>query len=249
MLKKLDSIFSKYRSYPFIHTHKDFVVDQNPVRFHIKNPVERFRLQKWGWEKELIVDLLAALKPNDVLYDIGASVGALSIPSAQKANLGKVISFEPDPENVASLRGNFELNGITNYQIMECAVGDEEGELELFTAGSGGFSPSLRKVNGISTTVKVPIKTIDGLLAAKAIPPPTVVKIDIEGAEMICLKGMDKLLSSNDKPRLIIFEVHPDFLPAFNTNVTEVLRFVIEKGYQFQSLETRAGQILCKITA
>jgi FkbM family methyltransferase len=249
MLKKLDSIFSKYRSYPFIHTHRDFIVDKKPVRFHIKNPVERFRLQKWGWEKDLIVDLLAVLKPDDVLYDIGASVGALSIPSAQKVKLGKVISFEPDPENVASLRGNYELNDIKNYQIMECAVGEEEGELELFTAGSNGFSPSLRKVNGISTSLKVPIKTIDGLLADKSIPPPTVVKIDIEGAEMMCFKGMAKLLSGPNKPRLIIFEIHPDFLPAFNTSVTEILRFVLDKNYQIERLETRAHQILCKIIA
>lgn len=249
MLKKLDSIFSKYRSYPFIHTHRDFVVDKNPVRFHIKNPVERFRLQKWGWEKELIVDLIGVLNPNDVLYDIGASVGAVSIPAAQKVKHGQVISFEPDPENVESLRGNFQLNNIENYQIMNCAVGEEEGEMELFTEGSNGFSPSLRKVNGIASSLKVPIKTIDDLIDKGTIPPPTVIKMDIEGAEMMGFKGMSRLLDSPNKPRLIIFEIHPDFLPSFNTSVTEILRFVLDKNYKIESLETRSHQILCKIVS
>ncbi len=249
MLKKLDSIFSKYRSYPFIYTHDDFIVDQNPVRFHIKNPVERFRLQKWGWEKDLILDMIAVLKPNDILYDIGASVGALSIPAAQKVKQGKVISFEPDSENVESLRNNFVLNGIENFQILHCAVGEVEGEMELFTEGSKGFSPSLRQVNGISTFKKVEIKTIDNLIANNVIPSPNVIKMDIEGAEMMGFKGMSNLLSGSNKPRLIVFEIHPGFLPAFNTNVTEILRFVLDKNYQIGSLETRSGQILCKIIA
>ncbi|MBK8567759.1 MAG: FkbM family methyltransferase [Saprospiraceae bacterium] len=249
MLKKLDSIFSKIRPYPYIHVHSNFVIDKTPVKFHIKNPVERFRLQKWGWEKDLIVDLIAALRPDDVLYDIGASVGAVSVTAAQKAKIGKVISFEPDPENAASLRANFELNGISNFQIMQCAVGEEEGEMELFTEGSNGFSPSLRKVNGISSSVKVPINTIDSLVAKGIIPSATVIKMDIEGAEMMGFKGMDKLLSGSPKPRLIVFEIHPEFLPAFNTNVTEILKFLIDRGYKFDSLETRSHQILCWASA
>lgn len=249
MRKALENLIGKYQSYPYIHTHRDFIIDSRPVRFNINNKMERFRLQKWGWEKQLIINTIKALRAGDIFYDIGSSVGALSITAAMKLTAGQVISFEPDPENVESLKNNFLLNKLSNYKIIPCAVGDTEGELELFTEGSRGFSPSLRQVNGIQSSIKAKIITIDGLLETQEIPLPDVMKIDIEGAEMLALKGMSHLLSSPDRPRLIVLEIHPKFLPAFDTNVTEIFRFVLDKNYQIDWMESRSDQILCRLTA
>ena len=249
MRKTLENLLGKYRPYPYVHTHRDFIIDNRPVRFNINNKMERFRLQKWGWEKQLVADTVEALLPTEIFYDIGSSVGALSITAAMKLTARQVISFEPDPENVESLKNNFLLNKLSNYKIIPCAVGDTEGELELFTEGSQGFSPSLRQVNGIQTSIKTKIVTIDGLLKKREVPSPNVVKIDIEGAELMALKGMSQLLSSPDRPRMIVLEIHPKFLPAFDTNVTEIFRFVLDKNYQIDWMESRSDQILCRLTA
>ncbi|TAK34973.1 MAG: FkbM family methyltransferase [Saprospiraceae bacterium] len=249
MRKRLEKIFGKFHSYPYIHTHHNFKVGGQKVQFHINNPVERFRLQNWGWEKALILDALTLSKEGDIFYDIGASVGAISIPVGMKIKPGRVISFEPDPENAASLRGNFLLNKVEGFKIIPCAVADSAGEMQLFTQGSNGWSPSLRQVNGIQSSIPVKIVTVDGLLQTGEIPPPNVMKIDIEGAEMLALKGMSNLLSGADKPRLIILEIHPKFLPAFDTNVTEIFRFVLDRNFKIDWMESRSDQILCKLTA
>ncbi|MFQ5447047.1 MAG: FkbM family methyltransferase, partial [Saprospiraceae bacterium] len=102
---------------------------------------------------------------------------------------------------------------------------------------------------GIQSSIKAKIITIDGLLETQEIPLPDVMKIDIEGAEMLALKGMSHLLSSPDRPRLIVLEIHPKFLPAFDTNVTEIFRFVLDKNYQIDWMESRSDQILCRLTA
>ncbi len=243
MNKSLKKILNKFR-YPFTCSHGDLVAGKT-IRFHVNNPVEMFRLQKLGGEKDQLEALLALLRNDDVLYDIGSSVGAWSIPAAAKTNSGRVISFEPDPENRQRLLANYELNGLTNFQIMPIAVGDKPGELELFTAGSYAASPSLKPVNKISTSIKVKIETVDDLIGRKEIPPPTVVKIDIEGAEMMALQGMSSLLRSDKKPRALVLELHPLYLPAFDTNLTDIFKFLIEHNYQIAELASREDQVIC----
>jgi FkbM family methyltransferase len=244
MMKKfLKKMLNNFR-YPYICAHPA-LVNGKPIRFHINNPVEKFRLQKLGGEKEQLQDFLAQLKEDDVLYDIGASVGAWSIPAAMKLPKGTVISFEPDPENQDRLENNFRLNRLENFRILPVAVGDKPGEMELFTAGAYAASPSLRPVNNISTSIKVKIETIDALLTEGKIPRPTVVKIDIEGAEMMAIKGMANLLASAHKPRVLELELHPKFLPSFGTNLTEIFQFLMDKGYLLSSLTSRDDQVIC----
>ena len=243
MKKIAKKIYHKIR-YPYICSHAG-LVNGKTIRFHINNPVEKFRLQKLGGEKDQLEGLLGLLREDDVFYDIGASVGAWSIPAALRAGKGTVVSFEPDPENMDRLKHNYELNGIANYQLLPVAVGDKAGELELFTAGAYAASPSLRPVNNISTSRKVKIETIDGLISEKKIPLPSVIKIDIEGAEMMALKGMSNLLASAQKPRVIWLELHPLFLPSFDTNLTEIFGFLIGKGYQINQFIPREDQVIC----
>lgn len=243
MKKTLKKILNRFR-YPYICTHEGLVAGRS-IRFHVNNPVEMYRLQQFGGEKDQLEAFLTLLRNDDVLYDIGASVGAWSIPAAAKSTAGKIISFEPDPENQKCLLANYKLNGLNNHQIMPIALGDKPGELELFTAGAYAASPSLKPVNKISSSIKVKIETVDDLLARQEIPLPTVVKIDIEGAEMMALQGMANLLRSNQKPRALVLELHPLFLPAFDTSLTAIFKFLIENDYQIAELASRDDQVIC----
>lgn len=213
--------------------------------FFINNPVEKFRLQELGGESRQLFQLLEILRPDDVLYDIGASVGAWSIPAAMKVSKGMVISFEPDPENQIRLIENFRLNGIENYRLLPTAIGDRETMMKLYTAGSYGASPSLKPVNDIKTTIEVPVRTIDNLIEEGTIPLPNVVKIDIEGAELMALRGMQKLLNSEQRPRSIVLELHPLFLPSYDADMTDVFDLLIKAGYRIGELIGREDQVIC----
>ena len=64
-------------------------------RFELTNEVERFRVLEYGAEREFLERILRLLSPGDVLYDIGACVGMLSLHAAAMGV--HVIAFEPDP--------------------------------------------------------------------------------------------------------------------------------------------------------
>ena len=245
VLHKLKHIFfpddATTTAYPYIHLEK------GNIQFHINNSIEEFRLKRWGGEKEYVQQMLSDLRPDDTFYDIGSSVGLISIFAAQRLTKGKVISFEPDPENARKLEANYQINNLKNFDIQALAVGEDTGRMDLYTSGSNGFSPSLQKVNGIDHTIKVDIESIDNLIKNKIIPYPTVVKIDIEGAEMMALKGMKNLLNSDHKPRLLFIELHPDFLPSFGTSTDEIFAFLADLDYTMVENIVRDKQVLCKL--
>jgi FkbM family methyltransferase len=228
--------------YPFTWHNAYFGVD-----FHIHNRIEKFRIMEWGGEKKYVIDLISHLNENDVFYDIGTSVGLISILAAQKLKDGKVIGFEPDPENIDRLKANFALNELHNYMALNFAIGEAKGKLKLFTKGADGFSPSLQPVNGIDSFIEVDVYALDPLISERNLPLPTVVKMDIEGAEFMALKGMRKLLTIQEKPRLLFIELHPEFLPAFNSSIEEVIQFLSELNYSIEERIERDNQVLCKL--
>ncbi len=231
-------------SFPYIYNQPEF-----NLRFKINNQIEEFRLKEWGGEKEYVSEVLGDLKKDDVFYDVGASVGLFSTIAAKVLTEGHVVSFEPDPENLKCLKENLQLNDLKNFSAQHLAVGERSGKMKLYTAGSNAFSPSLQKVNGIDSFIEVDVRSVDELLASENLPFPTVVKIDIEGAEMIALKGMFKTLSSKNRPRMLLIEIHPDFLPAFDSSPEEILEYLEKLNYSLAEKTQRENQILCKLVS
>ena len=248
-MKKLLNLFKKSKpKFPYIHE----VVDsrfQNCIKFVINNSIEEFRLAFWGHEKDYVLSIIDSLKQDDFFLDIGSSVGLISILAKAKIKNGKVYSIEPDPENISCLTENYKINNFSGYEIFPIALGDKEGKLKLYTNGSNGKSPSLEMVNGYESFKMVDVKTLDQLVEANVLEFPTVIKIDIEGAELIALKGMKNLLESTNKPRLLFIEVHPEFLQSFQSNPEEVYNFLSNTKYKIIENIKRDEQILLKLEA
>lgn len=247
LVKKVLGLEKKPQSfkYPYLVEYK-----KEKVQFEVNNHIERFRLKDFGGEEDFVRMLVGSLKRSDVFFDIGASVGLISVFAARKLKhpilpAGKVVSFEPDPENALRLRKNLEINRLKNCRVEQMAVSSEEGELTLYSDGSNANSPSLEQVNGIERGITVPAKTIDSLVESGILPYPTVVKIDIEGAEMLALQGMKALLGSGKRPRLIFVEIHPDFLPSFGTDSESIIQFIEGFGYNKSEAVERENQLLC----
>lgn len=212
--------------------------DPNGCRFEITSRVEAFRVERFGGEEEFVRQILGAVGPGDVLFDIGACVGLISIHAAKKG--ARVVSFEPDPEYAIRLKTNLALNSIS-VEHVSWAVSDRDGKATLFTDGAGGASPSLRDL-GRKGQVTVPTRAIDAALAAGEIPFPDVVKMDIEGAEILALRGMRGLLHSPRAPRVIFLELHPEFLPAFGASSDDVLALLRDAGYMIEHEARRQDQ-------
>jgi FkbM family methyltransferase len=124
------------------------------------------------------------VQPGRVFYDIGANAGFYTLLAAMRVGAGKVFAFEPVPENVDSLKRHIELNALDNVSIVQAAVSDENGSA-TFRLGNTRCDGRLSS-NG---NFKVRVLTLDALLSEKQIPPPSYIKMDIEGEEFRALLG------------------------------------------------------------
>ncbi len=215
------------RQLPKVITMRDF--DPQGVRFEATNITELHRIVSRGWEADYLGRMVAALEPDDVLYDVGANIGLVALNAASRC---RVVAFEPDPGFLGRLQRNLDLNLSATVDVLPIAISDTDAVVTLFTDGVDGTSPSLVHQRGESCAVQVQAHKLDTLLATAALPRPTVLKLDIEGAEILALRGASCLLGGETAPRLLFLEVHDSFLPGFGSSADEVLTLVRQAGYR-----------------
>jgi len=178
------------------------------------------------------------LKLGDVFYDIGANVGFFSVIGAKLVGeKGHVFAFEPVPENAVYIRTNTETNNFSNITLDQRAVSDHSGTGELLLAKySGGATISKADTPpDMKGVVPIDLVSVDDLIAQRAIQPPSLVKIDVEGAEMSVLRGMVKTIQQF-KP-ILIYEVDDGNEARFNQKQEECDEFVMDCGYTLTRLE------------
>lgn len=145
--------------------------------------------------------LASVIEPGMTCFDINANVGYYTLLFSHLAGpAGRVIAFEPLPQNVGYLRRHVRINRCNNVEILDLAVADYNGMArfaESERASMGRLSPS----GGLS----VRCATLESILSEGTISTPDVMKIDVEGAELAVLMGGRKILETA-KP--IIFSPH-----------------------------------------
>lgn len=135
------------------------------------------------------------IEPGQVVFDIGANVGYYTLlASSLVREQGKVYAFEPLPENLSYLRQHLVLNHIHNVEVIDAAVAD--------MPGTASFDPSPNRSMGHITAhgaLRVPVVSLDDLIANEHLPHPDCLKIDVEGAEVRVLQGALGILRRHPK--------------------------------------------------
>jgi FkbM family methyltransferase len=178
------------------------------------------------------------LKGGGVLYDIGANVGFFTVLGARLAGpTGLVYAFEPVPENAAYVRLNVRLNGFRNVRVIEKAVSSQSGPGELWVAEySGGAALTTTAMPpDAKTTIAIEVVSIDDLVPLRNWRLPTVVKIDVEGAEMDALKGMLRTL--REARPVVVYEIDDGKPEGFERKYHACEEFLQQAGYRVQRLE------------
>jgi len=167
---------------------------------------------------------------GECVLDIGANIGYYSILASRLVGAkGQVIAYEANPQIAEQLRLNAIENSCKNVSIYKVAVSDYCGNVSFFVAGheNKGLS-SMRDLGGeAEQKIKLPCITIDSMLAR--IPKASLVKIDVEGAELLVLKGMKELIS-RDRPS-IVFEATETFFRQMGYGLEDVEDFFRERSY------------------
>jgi FkbM family methyltransferase len=211
------------------------------VTFRTVTASEFRRVRNLMDERGTIGDLLSELRTDDVFYDIGANVGMYSCFVAKVLSEGRVVAFEPHPANTEALTENLDLNGF-DAVVRRIALSDRRGDTVLTEtspeAGAGGHSLS---PEGSGQGLHVETDTLDRTVDAADLPPPTVAKIDVEGAEGRVLEGGAEVLAA-DSCRLLYCEVHPQRLGEFGDSYRTVVRTIEELGFTTDVIDGEPGR-------
>lgn len=135
------------------------------------------------------------------IVDAGANIGLTVLEFSRRAD--RVIAIEPSPPSVARLRRNLELNGVTNVEIVEAAVGAQAGHVTFHESRSSTLSSSSMIPPKHTRSYPVSEKTLDGIWEESGRPAVTLIKLDIEGSEFDALRGAGNLIESQ-KPAILV---------------------------------------------
>lgn len=145
------------------------------------------------------------VKPGMTILDIGTNKGYFTLLSAKKMDdEGKILSFEPHPENCYWIKKSISANGYKSIKLFQIALFNKNGEVRLFEGSKSGHHSLVRNKDLGSITVQM--KKLDDVLAEQKISKVDLIKIDVEGAENQVLGGANKLLAQQS-PKLII-DIH-----------------------------------------
>ncbi|NEO36987.1 MAG: FkbM family methyltransferase [Moorea sp. SIOASIH] len=182
--------------------------------------------------------LASCLNRDHIFYDIGANIGFFTIIAAKLVgSSGQVYAFEPVPNNADIILRNVELNSFSNVTVFPQAVSDSTGTGELLlahhsggaTLATAGTPPDLRG------EMTVDLVSIDDLVSQKTLKPPTVVKIDVEGAEINVLRGMIQTIKEFQP--ILIYEVDDGNQESFKLKNKTIEMFIDSLGYKIMPLE------------
>jgi FkbM family methyltransferase len=140
------------------------------------------------------------LLAGGVFYDVGANIGFLTLIGARLVGpRGRVYAFEPVPANAALVRRNVSLNGFAQVQVVEKALGRHSGRAELALAAysGGAVLADVGTPPDAAGSISVALASIDDLVEQAGFIPPSLVKIDVEGAELEVLEGMVTTLAKH----------------------------------------------------
>ena len=187
--------------------------------------------------------LVESFLPKDgVFIDVGANQGEFSITAARVVPQGKVIAFEPVSEYRKRLLANIQLNHFENVHVVAAALGEQEGELPIYDQ-AGSFADGTRN-EGLSTLFVsasrsipveiVAVKRLDDVLKELGISRVDVIKLDIEGAEWIALRGAVKTLAIC-RP-ILILEIGRETCFGAGYTPEALVDWLIKQGYRIDKI-------------
>jgi FkbM family methyltransferase len=184
-----------------------------------------------GWYEPPTVKVISdLLRPGMTFFDVGANMGQYTL-LASGLNC-KVHSFEPAPAMFQFLSENVEPVK-ERVQINQFALSDSEEPVTLHMAKphNVGATSFRDQYCASGETFEVACTTIDRYVNEKGIDRVDVMKIDVEGAEKAVLRGAEKLLSSGQRPAIVI-EYEESAQNRFGSSCAQITSFLTAHGYR-----------------
>ncbi len=183
--------------------------------------------------------LLRLVKDGDIVFDIGANRGDLTLLFSDiVGENGQVHAFEPVPPTVAALRER--VVGECRFQnvaLNDFALGDARGSTQIHVP-AGDFGQASLKTHAAGSwskpgheTFECQIRTLDEYATMEQVRRINFIKLDVEGAELLALRGAKQTLAELHPP--IQLEFCAEWTAAFGYSAPELIGFLQGLGYQY----------------
>lgn len=255
----LDGTFVDRKSVEFVPTKIHRILDSIDQFGHAATHYEySIMLPTWlsvwdvwdYWERERIDSMKHNLTKDDVLLYIGAEHGAMAALTAQSVDPSKMILVEPSPEFWPGIKDTWKANGYADPMASFQALISEHGTKDINYVEAwpeSAFADKIcvkqayRYVHNEGSIEEVGVLTIDQIalsLIEYGHPSPiTAISIDIEGAELLALRGARNVLQEY-KP-IVWVSIHPDLMERdYGHTREQVIEFMFSRGYDHKHLAT-----------
>lgn len=187
--------------------------------------IGRFALQKGVYEVGTTKVFKDVVKRGMTVVDVGSGRGYFSLIAARLVGSeGRVFAFEPEPSNYGWLVKYITINGFKNILPIKKAVSDKKGTTKLHLDRVDIGRHSIVFEEGRDDYVKVETISLDDFFEENQILPD-VVKMDIEGAEVLALKGMRRTIERSANLRMFIeYERNKEEVYDFLAKYFEIYR-------------------------
>ena len=181
------------------------------------------------------------LRKDDFLIDVGANIGTFTLPAARQVGArGRVLALEPAPRIADLLRRTAALNGVSAWvDVQGCAASDVEG-IVRFGLSAQTTHNSLWPPDDTVQTIDVEARPLDALVAPGS--RVSVVKIDVEGAELQVWRSMRRIVS--ESPELVVvLEFGPEHLRRAGITVAAWFAELTAYGHTAWEIDEAAGSL------
>lgn len=224
------------------YSDKSFVVTRQGILWHLHPGcvVQRSVYLYGEWESYDSRELLKLLRPEWVIFDIGAYFGYYALLACRYTGMrARVFAFEPYPPSYGLLCENKKLNAFDNLTTVNSAISDQRGVHAFrvppsYNQGSGGIAVTE------DGAVLVQVTTLDDFVRQHALNRLDFIKIDVEGSEVHALLGGQDTIERFQP--IMMVELDPGKLVKLGETPENLLRLIHTLGYRTY-ISTRFGLV------
>jgi len=224
----------------FKNVPKTRCINDQSLNINPNRSVVEMRLHALGtYEPEVIKYFNDYLEQGMTFIDVGANIGFFSLIAADiVGKKGKVIAYEPHPDTYEELCANITLNDYDNIIPKNVAISSNSGKLNFNTSSDHAFN-SIAPQAG-STTIEVNCQTLDASLQELDVRNCNLIKMDIEGAELFAIQGIDKTLANHPKVSFLI-ELHHKQINKLGGKSEDIYNYFTKNQYKLYELDMWKG--------
>ena len=173
------------------------------------------------------------------MYDVGANIGYITVELAHHfSGRVQVFAFEPQAQLAQAIAISARLNGLQTVDVFDVILGEREGSAALFLTSTSAHASIIGRKSD-AKMVKRAMMTMDALVEQKVLRPPTLIKLDVEGAELSVLRGARQTLRQHQPYLLFEADVNMSRFGYAKADLFALIRETHE--YSFYDVECDAN--------